>query len=283
MKERRVLVTGQRGFIGRRLVCFLQSQLPQPHIIDHQDPIPFGDPPLLRSFLKDIRPGTIFHLASHQGEAPSTAQPLLEALLQEKLGARVVFPGSAAEYGKVPPDRLPVTEDFPGKPLTPYGRAKESQTRRAKEYAQRGLDIVIVRIFNTIGKDAPEHTLIGSFLSKIQAARAPSGDRTVAVGDLDIKRDFVDLEDVCRGLALLAEFGTSGEVYNICSGYSVALRAVLQQMIDASGTSIQVASGSPLIAKNPVADIYGSMEKTRAAVGWSPSYGWEEAVLRLFR
>jgi GDP-4-dehydro-6-deoxy-D-mannose reductase len=283
MTNHRVLITGQRGFVGRRLVRFLQSQVPQALIIDHDDPIPFGDPPLLRSFLKCIRPGTIFHLASHKGEAPSTAQPLLEALLQEKLGARVVFPGSAAEYGKVPTDQLPVREDFPGQPLTPYGRAKESQTHLAKEYAQRGLHIVIVRIFNTIGKEAPEHTLIGSFLSKILAARSPSGDRTVTVGDLDLKRDFVDLEDVCRGLALVAQFGTSGEVYNICSGYSVALRAVLQQMIDASGISIQVASDSPLIAKNPVADIYGSIEKTRAAVGWSPRYGWEEAVGRLFR
>jgi GDP-4-dehydro-6-deoxy-D-mannose reductase len=175
-----------------------------------------------------------------------------------------------------------VREDFPGKPLSPYGLAKESQTRLAKEYAQKGLHVVTARIFNIIGKDAPEHTLIGSFLSKMRAATDASGDRAMRVGDLEIKRDFVDIEDVCSGLVRLAQFGTSGEVYNLCSGYSVALRLVLQKMITAAGTSIQVVADSPLIAKNPVSNIYGSVEKTQAATGWSAKYRWDEAVVRLF-
>jgi GDP-4-dehydro-6-deoxy-D-mannose reductase len=283
MKRYRVLITGHRGFIGRNLARFLQSHAPRVHIVGHEDPIPFDDLSLLKSFLRDCRPEAIFHLASHKGEASGTAQPLLEALLQVKSSSCVVLPGSAAEYGKVPLDQLPVKEEFPGQPLSPYGLAKASQTRWAKEYARSGLRVVTARIFNVIGKDAPEHTLIGALLSKIRAAGAPSGHKTVAVGDLDIRRDFVDIEDVCHGLALLAQFGKSGEVYNICSGYSVALHRVLQQMITATGTSMQVLPDSPRIAKNLVLDIRGSIEKTRAATGWFPRYRWDEAVSRIFR
>jgi GDP-4-dehydro-6-deoxy-D-mannose reductase len=206
----------------------------------------------------------------------------LEALLDLKSSSRVVLPGSAAEYGKVPLDQLPVREGFPGEPLTPYGIAKQSQARLGLEYARRGLHVVTARIFNIIGKDAPEHTLIGSFLSKIRAACASAGDRTVTVGDLDIKRDLVDIEDVCEGLALVAQFGSNGEAYNLCSGSSVALRPVLQQMVSATDPSIQIVADSPLIAKNAVQDIYGSLEKTRATTGWSARYCWQEAVSRLF-
>jgi GDP-4-dehydro-6-deoxy-D-mannose reductase len=281
MSGQRILITGQHGFIGRSLVRLLQSQV-RGTVINHEGPIPFDDPPRLSSWLKECRPTTIFHLASHRAEASSTTEPLLEALLTLKSSSRVVLPGSAAEYGKVPPDHLPVREDFPGDPLTPYGVAKQSQTRLGVEYARRGLHVVTARIFNIIGKDAPEHTLIGSFLSKIRAACAGAGERTVTVGDIDIKRDLVDIEDVCKGLALVAQFGRSGEVYNICSGSSVGLRPVLQQMVSASDPSIRVVADSPLIAKNAVQDIYGSLEKTRATTGWSPSYHWQESVSRLF-
>jgi GDP-4-dehydro-6-deoxy-D-mannose reductase len=283
MNGLRVLITGHRGFIGRRLVCFLQSRFAQVRIIDHQDPIPFDDLLLLKSFLRDCRPEIIFHLASQKGEASTTAQPLLDALLQLRSSSCLVLPGSAAEYGRVPLDQLPVKENFTGKALSPYGRAKQAQTRSAQEYARRGLRVVTARIFNIIGKDAPEHTLIGSFLAKLRAADAASGDRTMKVGNLDIKRDFVDIEDVCHGLAMLAQFGTSGEVYNICSGYSVALRSVLHEMITAAGTSVQVVPDSPLIPKNPVTDICGSPEKIHAATGWFARYRWDEAIDRLFR
>jgi GDP-4-dehydro-6-deoxy-D-mannose reductase len=278
----RVLVTGHRGFLGRRLVPVLQAHLTRVHIIDYQSPIPFDDLAFVKSFLSDLQPGAIFHLASHKGQASGTTQTLLEALLELGSSCCVVLPGSAAEYGQVPADQLPVREDFPGKPLSAYGLDKQSQTRLAKEYAQRGVHVVTARIFNVIGKEAPEHTLIGSFLSKLRAACAPSGNRTVRVGDLCIKRDFVDVEDVCYGLIRLAQFGTSGEVYNLCSGHSVALESVLRQMITAAGMSIQVVADSPLIAKNPVTDIYGSTDKTRDATGWSAKYRWDEAVGRLF-
>jgi GDP-4-dehydro-6-deoxy-D-mannose reductase len=281
MNGQRVLITGHRGFIGRSLGGFLQSHIPRITILNHEGPIPFDDPQLLRSYLRECSPTIIFHLASHGGEA-SSVEPLLKALVDLKSSSRVVLPGSAAEYGKVPVDQLPVREEFQGKPLSAYGLAKESQTRLAKEYSRRGLDVVTARIFNIVGKDAPEHTLIGSFLSKIRAACDASQDRTVTVGDLDIKRDFVDMEDVCHALTMLAQSGKSGEVYNVCSGYSVTLRSVLQQMIRASGTSIQIVSDSPLIAKNPVSDIYGSIKKTRAATGWATRYRWDEAVSRLF-
>jgi GDP-4-dehydro-6-deoxy-D-mannose reductase len=282
MKEADVLVTGHRGFIGRRLVAFLQSELPGVHIIEPQDRIPFDDLPLLRSFLKHYRPQTVFHLAADRDNSTDTTRGLLDALLQLESTARVVLAGSAAEYGKVPFDQLPVREEFSGEPLTPYGLAKAAQTRLATEYARRGVHVITARIFTIIGKGPPEHTLVGAFLSKLRAACAASGDRTVRVGELDLKRDFIDIDDVCQGLALLAHSGSSGEVYNVCSGYSVTLRSVLDEMVRVAGLVIEVVADSPLIAKNPVKDICGSTAKIRAATGWSARYRWNEAVARLF-
>jgi GDP-4-dehydro-6-deoxy-D-mannose reductase len=277
-----ILITGQRGFIGRRLRGFLESNRPHVNLIDPPDPIPFHDVQLLTAFLSASQPKAIFHLAAHRGEAASLTRPLLEALFRLQSSTCLVLPGSAAEYGRVPPDQLPVAEEFSGTPLTAYGVEKQAQTRLASDYARKGLQIVVARIFNIIGRDAPAHTLIGSFLSKIRAASLPGADRTMRVGDLNIKRDFVDLDDVCSGLASLARSGTSGEAYNICSGQSVALHSVLNQMIRASGIPIQVVADSPLIPPNPVKDISGSPDKIHAATGWSPRYTWKDAVARLF-
>jgi GDP-4-dehydro-6-deoxy-D-mannose reductase len=239
--------------------------------------------PRLRSFLRHSQPKAVFHLAADRGYSSDTTQALLDTLLQLESSARVVLPGSAAEYGKVPIEQLPVREEFSGTPLSRYGLAKAEQTHLAREYARRGLHVVTARIFNIIGKAPPEHTLVGAFLSKMRAACAASGSRTVRVGELDLTRDFVDIDDVCQALALLAQSGISGEIYNVCSGYSVPLRSVLDEMVSASGAAIQVVPDSPLIAKNPVKDICGSTEKIRAATGWSPRYRWNEAVARLFR
>src|SRR5688572_11860419 len=126
-----VVITGQRGFIGRRLAGFLRTELPGVRLIDPPDPIPFENLPALQSFLRRHQPGTIFHLAAHRGDSSPMTQPLLDALLRVESRARILLPGSAAEYGRVPTGLLPVREEFCGEPLSAYGLAKQLQTRLA--------------------------------------------------------------------------------------------------------------------------------------------------------
>jgi GDP-4-dehydro-6-deoxy-D-mannose reductase len=79
---------------------------------------------------------------------------------------------------------------------------------------------------------------------------------------------------------LLAKSGKSGEVYNICSGYSVSLRDFLQKMIAVHGVSVEAREDAGLPA-NPVRDIFGSIQKIQRDTGWTPQYRWDESIEKL--
>jgi GDP-4-dehydro-6-deoxy-D-mannose reductase len=165
------------------------------------------------------------------------AETLLEAALFLEQKPSLVLAGSAAEYGLVSPEHLPVSEDLPCRPRTIYARAKARQTERALDYAARGLPVVVARLFNVVGRGMPAHLSLGRFMSLIREMGPRGG--TLTTGQLDSWRDFIAVEDVVDVLAGLARLREPPDVVlNLCTGKATHLREVVDLMIAACGKPV---------------------------------------------
>ncbi len=246
------LIIGSTGYVGRHLIEALQTRYPEGVIFGlslHGEPYAKGWRSLegdllhpdLPNLLGEIQPDVIFHAMGIDRMAPLKRQLdvlvegtryLLQSVLDIQLGARVVITGSAAEYG---PSDEPVSEETLPQPMSEYGIAKLAQTQVAQYFAKKfNLPVMVGRIFNIYG-ETPKGLVIASLASQI--ARQEMSNLSyprIKAYNLASARDFIHIQDAARAMLALAESGQSGEVYNIGTGQSVTVRAVLDQMLSFS-------------------------------------------------
>jgi|GEM_PF-366291 len=161
---------------------------------------------------------------------------VLEAAREFAPSAAICLFGSAAEYGPVAAERLPVSEDCPCQPTTFFGASKLAQTHLAQAAAAtNNQQIVIVRPFNVIGPGLPDFYFASSLarrLLKLKSEGAPPGT-LFDVFNADSTRDFIDVRDVAgavstllRGLAYAKTAHPqimSGDVFNLATGIETPL------------------------------------------------------------
>jgi len=298
MLEGTVLVTGINGFIGSHLARVIEADMPNVSVIGVDRimlpanmKIPYVQVDLLdkeatTQLIEATQPEYIVHLAGviysdnwqelYNGNVQSTVN-LLEAVKTLSKPVRVIIPGSAAEYGAASATDLPLTEQQIPNPVSPYGVAKVWQTTVARYYAAQGIDVQIGRVFNVIGKGMPENLSIGSFASQLSKINTGALPPQLAVGNLKPKRDFVDVEDVCRAFISMADKGHSGEICNICSGISIAIEDLLLMMIARTKLNIRITIDSSRVKKADIHDIYGDNSRL-AATGWQVTVPLEKSI-----
>jgi GDP-4-dehydro-6-deoxy-D-mannose reductase len=280
----KVAVTGSNGFVGRHLVAYLRSQGDDVVTIDRSgaSPIDVTDAAEVRHVLQAARPQAVYHLAalSHVGQswdAPEAvfrinamgALNVLRASIDAGVG-RVLVAGSADVYGVVGPEDLPLTEDAPIRPVTPYGASKAAADVLALQaYLGDGLGAIRVRSFNHTGPGQSELMLVPGLARRIADAERAGGSK-VSVGNLDVVRDLCDVRDVVRAYRLLVERGTPGEAYNVCSGRGVSVRDVATMMLSLSDAPLELAVDPELVRPVDVPRLVGSAARLRAATGWEP-------------
>lgn len=288
MSDQTFLITGITGFIGSHLHNALKTAFPEAKVLG----IDFKEGRSTNVFkvnllkmedllpvIADARPDHIFHLAGviysrdweahYKGNVETTIN-IFEAVKRCGLKTRVIVPGSAAEYGRISADDLPITERQTPNPISPYGVAKVWQTTVTRYYAANGIDAMTGRIFNMIGKGMPEGLSIGAFAGQLKKIKTGELPPKLMVGNLRPRRDFIDVHDACRGLIALAEKGKPGETYNICSGRSVSIEEVLTRMIKTSKLDIEVVSDPARLKDADIEDIFGTHEKLSSETGWMP-------------
>jgi GDP-4-dehydro-6-deoxy-D-mannose reductase len=294
----RVLITGASGFLGSHLVESLRRHGPAEVIGTdlHADPAPGFDgwqQADLRDAASAVRavfraqPDIVFHLAGAFGGSSNTVhasnvtttEQLLSAVQAATPYARVVVIGSAAEYGRVPGDAQPVAESFVGHPVSDYGRAKRAVSEMAARYAADfGMQVVIARPFNAVGRGISPGLVVGAIAHRLRAALAASAPRVITIGTTDSVRDFIAAADVTDGLVLVAEQGAAGESYNLCTGEGHSVHAVLEQLIAFTGESIVVERDEALVRSAEVDALIGDASKAHAALGWRPMRSLESAL-----
>jgi len=277
----RALITGGKGFVGQWLAAHLKDRGDEVAVIDMETDV--ADGPAVRRVIGDVTPDAIYHLAAmtHVGESwenPSqvlrvnvlgTAE-VLAAARSLDTSPRVLVVSSAEVYGIVTPAQLPLGEDTPAQPASPYAASKlAAEAVALQAWRGFGQPVVIVRPFNHIGPGQSPNFFVPALAKRIVEARR-SGARSLPVGNLTTRRDFTDVRDVVTAYRLLIEQGESGAVYNVCSGRDVAMSEVAGNLLELAGANLTLETDPALLRPVDVPVLRGSAALLRSATGWEP-------------
>ncbi len=279
----KAMITGAGGFVGHHL---------QQHLIDSgDDPIPTDrstdgldilDAPALIERFKAVKPEVIYHLAgaSDVGGSWQTPQATFRANAEGTLNVlwaarqadveRILTVGSADVYGKVQPEDLPLTEESPLSPVSPYAASKVSADTVAQQaHLGFGQSVVRTRPFNHLGPGQSTRFVAPALAERI-ARNEVTGDGVLKVGNLSPRRDFTDVRDVVRAYRFLMEGGESGEVYNVCSGKAIAIEELANQLLEMASTDQVLAPDPELARPVDIPVLLGDSSKLRTHTGWEP-------------
>jgi GDP-4-dehydro-6-deoxy-D-mannose reductase len=273
-----VLVTGAGGFVGRHLVAHLREVGDEVVGIDRECDV--TDRGAVARRIAEAAPEVVIHLAAlaHVGESwtdpqgtwrvnvAGTANVLAAA--RETGNAVVLLVSSADVYGPVAEADLPVSEDHPVDPVSPYARSKREAELVALDAVRTlGQRVIIVRPFNHVGPGQASTFVVPALASRLLAARA-EGRGEIAVGDLSTRRDFCDVRDVVRAYRLLIDHGRVGEIYHVASGRDVALSEVAARLVEMIAPGTRLVEDPALVRPVEVPALRGSPGKIHRATGW---------------
>ena len=308
---KKFLITGFSGFVSHHFLEYLEDHEIRAVIkgIDVHSPdirradfkyvkcdfdkIDLLDKGKVENVIFEFQPDYILHLASFSSVAFSWKEPnisfqnntniflnLLEAIRKLNLNIRILSVGSSEEYGNVEAKYLPLTEDHPLAPVSPYAVARVSQEQLSKIYAHGyGLDIIMTRSFNHIGSFQKDVFVVPSFVKQIVEMKH-NGNKTnkLMTGDITIIRDFTDVRDVVSAYYGLLMMGKKGEVYNVCSGYGWSLKEIIDKICAILEIDVQAMPNASLFRPDDNRIIVGSNEKLRSLIKWVPKYTLEQTL-----
>jgi len=295
------VVTGGAGFVGRYLIARLAGQGPlvgwhRPASRPPDDglpltwtPVDITDRAAVAAAIDAHRPARIFHLAgvANVGESWQTSghhlranalgtHHLLDAIRVAARPCRLLVVSSALIYR--PSDR-PLDEDAAFGPLSPYGFSKLAQDQLAIRAAHEGhLDVVVARPFNQIGPRQAAAFALSSFARQIARIEAGLEPAELSVGNLEARRDIIDVRDVVTAFERLMTRGVAGRAYNICSGRAWRIGDLLDVLLGSSTQRIRVTVDRGRLRPTDAPLLQGSAERVRQEVGWTPTIPVEQSL-----
>jgi GDP-4-dehydro-6-deoxy-D-mannose reductase len=286
----RSLITGGRGFVGNWLAEHLRSSGDDVVQIDQE--VEITDSGALLAAVTEAAPDRIYHLAALTNVGQSWDEPLrvlevnvlgtgalLAAARECGTAPRVLVTSSAEVYGAVTdPSRLPLTEDSPTAPLTPYAASKlAAEALCIQAWLGHQQHVVVVRPFNHIGPGQSPNFAVSALSKRIVDAER-SGAAEIPVGNLSARRDFTDVRDVVRSYRLLLESGAPGSVYNVCSGVDVSIQEIADRLLATAGSSVRLVSDPSLLRPVEVPVLRGDPGRLKEATGWAPEIPLDETL-----
>jgi UDP-glucose 4-epimerase len=304
-----VLVVGGAGYIGSHCVRQLEASGHRPVVLDnlvfgHRDAVAshisfheadLGDRALVSRILKEEAIDLVMHFAAFAYVGESVTDPLkyyennlgktvtLIQAMRDAGVSRFVFSSTCASYGI--PERMPMTEDLPQKPINPYGQTKLDVENLLKACAHAyGLSSASFRYFNaagaaedgSIGEDhSPETHLIPL---AIWAAQGKRDKLTVFGNDYDTPdgtclRDYIHVNDLASAhIAVFEKLEKAGTClfYNLGTGKPVSVLDIIGAVKSVTGLDVPFAFG-PRRPGDPPA-LYADSSKAREELGWTPRF-----------
>ena len=269
----RLLLTGADGFTGLHIT--------QAATKAGYEVIPLvgnlEDTNAVRSQVHDAQPTHVIHLAaiSHVMHAEEGAfysvntigsMTLLGALASlPHLPKKVILASSANVYGHCP--HSPIEESAPPAPVNHYAMSKLAMELLARNYFTQ-LPIVITRPFNYTGVGHHPSFVIPKIINHLQTKAS-----SIALGNIDVFREYNDVRDVCNCYLGLLAAGQPGQTYNIASGRAVSLREVISRLEAMTQTSISIELNPQFVRSNEIQRLAGNgryLEQCIGDVHWRP-------------
>lgn len=303
----RVLVTGIAGFVGAWLAEYLLT-LPdlEIHGIIHrhdrrirhlQDRLTLHRGDLrnavwIDEVVRTVQPNYLLHLAAWSDVGGSWQQPwvayelniycqlnLLEALRRSAPQCKTLIVASNEVYGLVHPEDIPIDEQTPFRPNSPYGVSKIAQDMMGLQYWNNyRLPLVRVRSFNHIGPGQSEDFVASAFARQVAEIEAGQREPILRVGNLDAVRDFTDVRDVVRAYWLAVCRGQAGEVYNVGSGQGLPVRWILETLLSMTAAAIKIEQDPNRLRPSDVPISVCDNRHLVAATGWRAEIDLRQTV-----
>lgn len=217
--------------------------------------------------------------ASTLSDGTLPALNMLNHIRESGEKTRMLLVGSADEYGVVPESELPIAETHAVAPASPYALAKSIQNQFGTMFgALYGIDTVMTRSFNHTGPGQREDFVLANFARQVAEIKRGRREPVIEVGNLDIRRDFLDVRDVCDAYVVLLKKGRSGQTYNVCSGNSYRIRDLLDKICALAGVNVQVRVDQARIRPVDMPDLRGDATKINEHTGWRPKLDINETL-----
>lgn len=240
------------------------------------------DPDRLREVIAATAPRRVYHLAalSHVGRSWERRKDtldvnvvgtglLLEAIEREAPDARVLLVSTGQVYGPAAPDRMPLSEREPSRPISPYAASKVCCEVLARQAADAGrLEVTIARPFNFAGPGQHPSFVCSDFARQVALIEAGRRAPVLRVGNLDARRDFTDVRDMVAGFDAVLRSGRAGRAYNLASGRAVSIQSVLDRLLEMSRVEIRVERDAERMRPADVPIFVGAPHRAREELGW---------------
>jgi len=190
--------------------------------------------------------------------------------------SRVVFASSAAIYGH--PDSVPIPEDAPKRPASPYGLEKLTSDYYMRIYAERyGVDTVNLRYFNVYGPRQTGGQYSGVISAFLEQARA--GEPITVEGDGEQTRDFVHVDDVVQANLRAATTDATGTSYNIGTGSNISIWELAETIQNVADTDAEIVHTEP--RPGDIEQSEADISKASEQLGYSPTVTLEDGLSQL--
>ncbi|HMS17391.1 MAG TPA: GDP-mannose 4,6-dehydratase, partial [Planctomycetota bacterium] len=292
-----VLVTGAAGFVGRWMVRRLLEEgidvvATARRATGETRGLDLLEPDEVHKIVKSVGPRTVIHLAgktylpwvlAHQKESFranvfGTAN-LMEAVRTHAATARVLLTSSCTVYGEAKPEDLPLHEGSPLAALHPYAVQKIGMEVLAEDYATRsGLDVVVARPFNHIGPGMSRDISAAHFATMIARHEVGLGSAVLRVGNLEARRDFLDVRDVVEAYMLLLKCPQPPRIVNVASGRSVRIGEILDTLIKLSPSAFRVETDPLRMRPLDTPELVGDARLLTQSVGFVPHIPLEKTL-----
>ncbi|MFL5382922.1 MAG: GDP-mannose 4,6-dehydratase [Longimicrobiaceae bacterium] len=300
----RALVTGAAGFAGCHLAralladgCEVWGTLQPGHTAPGGvDGVRWLEMELtssasIEAALAEARPERVYHLAAQASVGESFRDPLSTwevnatgtLRLAEALGegVRLLFVSSAEVYGVVPEEEQPIRESRRPHPTNPYAASKAAAEMAVLEAAHaRGLHAVIARSFNHTGPGQDARFALAAFARQLAAIRAGSAPPVLRVGNLQARRDYLDVRDVVRAYLTLLDRGAPGGTCNVATGEAHSMAELVDLLVELSGTGARVEVDPARVRPLDVPLLSGDPSALRA-LGWAPEIPLRQTLAEL--
>ena len=251
----------------------------------------------LKSILTAYKPDVIFHLAAQSYVPFSFSSPattldtnikgtcnLLEATKELKLATEydpVIHICSSAEvYGQVKENEIPIKEDNPFRPASPFAVSKVGEDMLGFQYwLSWKIKTIRTRMFNHTGPRRGEVFVVSNFARQIAAIEAGQAPPVIKVGNMESTRTFLDVRDVAKAFWLLVDKCPPGEVYNIGGTETMTMGEMLDKLLKLSKTkNITVEVDPERLRPSDVTLQIPSIDKFTAATGWKPEIEFNKTL-----
>lgn len=312
-KIRRVLITGIAGSGGSYLAEHIVRHQPEVEvhglsrwhstttadnlsairdkvIVHEADLMDFGS---VLAVLQTVQPDAIFHLAAYANVRASFLTPnavlnnnilgtsnLFEAVRLARQDPLIQLCSTSEVYGQVASEHIPIKEDTPLRPASPYAVSKVAQDLLGWTYfTSYKMRIIRTRMFAYLN---PRRTDLFATSFAKQVAWIEQGlQKELVHGNLDSVRTLIDVRDAMRAYWEAVLSCQPGEVYNIGGTTTLTVGEFLKRLIALSATPIPIRFDPGLTRPADVTNQIPCVDKFRKETGWSPRYSFDESLHHL--